>query len=30
MKSTESIVPATLQLGPVPTPPVPMPGQGTI
>jgi myo-inositol 2-dehydrogenase/D-chiro-inositol 1-dehydrogenase len=30
MKSTESIVPATLQLGPTPTPPVPVPGQATL
>ena len=30
LNSTESIVPADLQLGPMPTPPVPMPGQGTV
>ena len=29
LNSPESIVPATLQLGPIPTPPVPMPGQST-
>jgi predicted dehydrogenase len=27
LNSTESLVPATLALGPIPTPPVPMPGQ---
>lgn len=29
LNSTESIVPATMQLGPIPTPPVPMPGSTT-
>ena len=30
LNSAEALVPASLQLGPIPTPPVPMPGQGTI
>jgi predicted dehydrogenase len=30
LNSKESLVPATLQLGPVPTPPVPMPGTSTL
>ena len=29
MASTESLTPASLQLGPIATPPVPMPGQAT-
>jgi len=29
LNSTESLVPETVALGPIPTPPVPMPGQGT-
>jgi len=28
--SAEALVPASLQLGPIPTPPVPMPGQATL
>ena len=30
LNSAEALVPSTLQLGPIPTPAVPMPGQGTI
>ena len=30
LNSNEALVPASLQLGPIPTPPVPMPGQATL